>query len=116
MGPTAVEGRKCESPSHKFKGMCMNRDNCATDRLINYMNAPKTLLAFVLKKKCCRSKPFELVAPKQSYSLISKDINAFRKHLYERGLRELIVRPTSFFEGVDKNIWKDEPEELLKCL
>ncbi|MBA0711431.1 hypothetical protein Golax_010617, partial [Gossypium laxum] len=30
MGPTAVEGRKCESPSHKFKGMCMNHDNCAT--------------------------------------------------------------------------------------
>ncbi|KAG8498720.1 hypothetical protein CXB51_005052 [Gossypium anomalum] len=30
MGPTTVEGRKCESPSHKFKGMCMNRDNCAT--------------------------------------------------------------------------------------
>ncbi|TYH25142.1 hypothetical protein ES288_A03G145600v1 [Gossypium darwinii] len=30
MGPTIVGGRKCDSPSKKFNGMCMNHDNCAT--------------------------------------------------------------------------------------
>ncbi|XP_019056661.1 PREDICTED: defensin-like protein 2 [Tarenaya hassleriana] len=29
MGPVAVEGRTCESPSHRFKGACLSETNCA---------------------------------------------------------------------------------------
>ncbi|CAL9109138.1 unnamed protein product [Musa textilis] len=29
MGMTSVEARKCESASHKFKGLCFRASNCA---------------------------------------------------------------------------------------
>ncbi|CAA7043773.1 unnamed protein product [Microthlaspi erraticum] len=29
MGPVAVEARTCESGSHKFKGTCVSKSNCA---------------------------------------------------------------------------------------
>ncbi|CAK9141741.1 unnamed protein product [Ilex paraguariensis] len=30
MGPMVVEGRTCESQSHRFKGICVRQSNCAT--------------------------------------------------------------------------------------
>ncbi|XP_019266340.1 PREDICTED: defensin J1-2-like [Nicotiana attenuata] len=30
MGPKMVEGRTCESPSQRFKGLCFRKGNCAT--------------------------------------------------------------------------------------
>ncbi|OAY23496.2 defensin-like protein [Manihot esculenta] len=30
MGPMMAEGRKCESQSHKFKGICLSDTNCAS--------------------------------------------------------------------------------------
>ncbi|XP_048428854.1 defensin Ec-AMP-D2-like [Pyrus x bretschneideri] len=29
MGPMAAEGRTCESQSHRFKGSCASKSNCA---------------------------------------------------------------------------------------
>ncbi|KAJ0725247.1 putative knottin, scorpion toxin, defensin, plant, knottin, scorpion toxin-like superfamily [Helianthus annuus] len=29
-GPVVVEGRTCESPSHKFKGICLSDTNCSS--------------------------------------------------------------------------------------
>ncbi|EOY01185.1 hypothetical protein SCA6_007800 [Theobroma cacao] len=29
MGPKAAEARTCQSQSHRFKGMCMRKSNCA---------------------------------------------------------------------------------------
>ncbi|XP_015895971.1 defensin Ec-AMP-D1-like [Ziziphus jujuba] len=29
MGPRVAEGRTCESQSHKFKGVCVSKSNCA---------------------------------------------------------------------------------------
>nr|XP_043607328.1 defensin SD2-like isoform X2 [Erigeron canadensis] len=29
-GPMVVEGRTCESASHRFKGPCLSKSNCAS--------------------------------------------------------------------------------------
>jgi len=29
MGPRGAEARECDTPSHKFDGMCLSDDNCA---------------------------------------------------------------------------------------
>ncbi|KAJ4710261.1 Defensin-like protein [Melia azedarach] len=29
IGPMTAEGRKCESQSHRFKGICARKSNCA---------------------------------------------------------------------------------------